>query len=287
MKNAGVIGAESPSPRITSRAEFVEKLGAATPRLLCALIHKFDPADLKGEPPPVHGPLLRVRGRVPPHPGRRHEQADEALAGRRDLHRLHRHAAPAQGQADDAGRVRHLHPHLQVPRGRGRRRHPGPQVRGPRRAAAADLAGRHRRVVRAEDQGAEQLPEGGAPQALGDDGGADERRRAQAAHHRRHHRGLQPQAAAEQRPRHGDPGRGVDLRRLPLLPAASEHELRPVLRDHHLVRAEPQRHLARAGQQRRALQVRHLHAARPQGRARPPSSTRTRPSAASSRSRRT
>ena len=51
MKNAGVIGAESPSPRITSRAEFVEKLGAATPRLLCALIHKFDVADLKGEPP--------------------------------------------------------------------------------------------------------------------------------------------------------------------------------------------------------------------------------------------
>ena len=55
MKNAGVVGAESPSPRITSRAEFVEKLGAATPRLLCALIHKFDAADLKGEPPPVKG----------------------------------------------------------------------------------------------------------------------------------------------------------------------------------------------------------------------------------------
>ena len=55
MKNAGVIGAESPSPRITLQAEFVEKLGAATPRLLCALIHKFDVADLKGEPPPVSG----------------------------------------------------------------------------------------------------------------------------------------------------------------------------------------------------------------------------------------
>ena len=55
MKNAGVIGAESPSPRITSRAEFVDKLGAATPRLLCALIHKFDVVDLKGEPPPVSG----------------------------------------------------------------------------------------------------------------------------------------------------------------------------------------------------------------------------------------
>jgi type I restriction enzyme R subunit len=55
MKNAGVIGAESASPRITSRAEFVEKLGATTPRLLCALIHKFDAADLNGEAPPVTG----------------------------------------------------------------------------------------------------------------------------------------------------------------------------------------------------------------------------------------
>ena len=55
MKNAGVIGENSPSPRITSRAEFVAKLGATTPRLLCALIHKFDPADLQGPPPHVHG----------------------------------------------------------------------------------------------------------------------------------------------------------------------------------------------------------------------------------------
>ena len=55
MKRAGVIGAESPSPRITSQAELVEKLGATSPRLLCALIHKFDVTDLKGEPPPVSG----------------------------------------------------------------------------------------------------------------------------------------------------------------------------------------------------------------------------------------
>lgn len=55
MKNAGVIGENSPSPRITSRAEFVAKLGATLPRLLCALIHKFDPADLKGSPPHLHG----------------------------------------------------------------------------------------------------------------------------------------------------------------------------------------------------------------------------------------
>ncbi|MSQ47488.1 MAG: type I restriction endonuclease subunit R [Deltaproteobacteria bacterium] len=55
MKNAGVGGEHSPSPRILNRAELVAKLGAPTPRLLCALIHKFDPADLKGPPPPVHG----------------------------------------------------------------------------------------------------------------------------------------------------------------------------------------------------------------------------------------
>lgn len=55
MKNAGVIGADSPPPRITSRAQFVGKLGATTPRLLCALIHKFSVADLQGRVPVVHG----------------------------------------------------------------------------------------------------------------------------------------------------------------------------------------------------------------------------------------
>ena len=54
MRNAGVIGADSPSPRITSRREFLEKLAAPTPRLLCALLHKFEP-DLTSPPPPTHG----------------------------------------------------------------------------------------------------------------------------------------------------------------------------------------------------------------------------------------
>ena len=54
MLNAGVIGEDAPSPGITSRAQFVEKLGATTPRLLCALIHKFD-LDLKSDAPPIHG----------------------------------------------------------------------------------------------------------------------------------------------------------------------------------------------------------------------------------------
>jgi type I restriction enzyme R subunit len=55
MRNAGVIGDSSPSLRISSRAEFVDKLAATTPRLLCALIHKFDVADLRGPAPKVAG----------------------------------------------------------------------------------------------------------------------------------------------------------------------------------------------------------------------------------------
>ncbi len=55
MRNAGVVTYEAPSPRITSRTQFIEKLSATTPRLLCALIHKFDTADLKGDPPPTQG----------------------------------------------------------------------------------------------------------------------------------------------------------------------------------------------------------------------------------------
>lgn len=50
FKNAGL-----DSTRVTSRANLASKLGATTPRLLCALIHKFDTTDLTGEPPPTHG----------------------------------------------------------------------------------------------------------------------------------------------------------------------------------------------------------------------------------------
>lgn len=55
VRSAGLIGEDAPSPRITSRSTFVEKLNATAPRLLCALVHKFDAADLKGPPPPVRG----------------------------------------------------------------------------------------------------------------------------------------------------------------------------------------------------------------------------------------
>ena len=54
MKNSGVIGEESASPRIVSRQDLNNKLSASIPRLLCALIHKFD-LDLRSTPPPIQG----------------------------------------------------------------------------------------------------------------------------------------------------------------------------------------------------------------------------------------
>lgn len=54
MRNAGVIGNDAPSPRITSRADLVQKLSASTPRLMCALLHKFEP-DLSVPAPPMRG----------------------------------------------------------------------------------------------------------------------------------------------------------------------------------------------------------------------------------------
>ncbi|NLG17608.1 MAG: type I restriction endonuclease subunit R [Fibrobacter sp.] len=54
MINAGIVGENSPKPRITSRAQFVQKLGDPLPRFMCALIHKFEP-DLTGAPPAIHG----------------------------------------------------------------------------------------------------------------------------------------------------------------------------------------------------------------------------------------
>ena len=55
MRNAGVIPETAPSPRITSRAKFIESIAATSPRLLCALVHKFDTTDLQGDLPAVSG----------------------------------------------------------------------------------------------------------------------------------------------------------------------------------------------------------------------------------------
>ena len=55
IKNAGLIDSDATSPRIATRDQFVQSLGATTPRLLCALIHKFDTTEFKSAPPLVSG----------------------------------------------------------------------------------------------------------------------------------------------------------------------------------------------------------------------------------------
>jgi len=57
MRNAGVVPETEKAARITSRAQLVTQLAVATPRLLCALVHKFDTTGLTGAPPSVSGRL--------------------------------------------------------------------------------------------------------------------------------------------------------------------------------------------------------------------------------------
>ena len=208
MKNAGVIGPDAASPRITTRAQFVQKLGATTPRLLCALVHKFDPADLEGDPPPVSGRFYvfvdechRTQG------GDMNRQMKRWLEGaifigftgtpllRKDkrmtrdvfgtyIHTYKFHEGVADGVILDL-------------------KYEARDV--PQRLTSQDAVDRW---FEQKTKGLNNFPEGGVAQALGDDGRADERRRTQAAHHCRHHRGLQSQAATQQRPGDGDPGHG-------------------------------------------------------------------------------
>ena len=55
MRNAGVVSETAKDVRVGTRAQLVTHLANPTPRVLCALVHKFDPSDLEGPPPPRHG----------------------------------------------------------------------------------------------------------------------------------------------------------------------------------------------------------------------------------------
>ncbi|MCO4097922.1 MAG: type I restriction endonuclease subunit R [Gemmatimonas sp.] len=55
MKNAGVVSEDQKDVRVTTRAQLVSQLAATAPRVMCALLHKFNPNDLEGPPPPRHG----------------------------------------------------------------------------------------------------------------------------------------------------------------------------------------------------------------------------------------
>lgn len=55
LRNAGVVSETATDVRVTTRAQLVSHLAATAPRVMCALVHKFDPKDLEGPPPPRHG----------------------------------------------------------------------------------------------------------------------------------------------------------------------------------------------------------------------------------------
>ncbi len=114
---------------------------------------------------------------------------------------------------------------------------------------------------------------------------ADERRRAQGAHRRRHHPGLCPEAPPQQRPGHGYSGGGQHLRRLPLLPHLPNQDLRPVLRPRHLLRAQSPTPFPASRPTATSVTSSIPTPSMCWPRARPPSSTRTRSSAASRMSR--
>ena len=264
MKNAGVIGPDADSPRIRSRAQFVENLGATMPRLRCALIHKFDVADLKGGPPPVSGRFYvfvdechRTQG------GDMNRQMKRWLEGaifigftgtpllRKDkwmtrdvfgtyIHTYKFHEGVADGVILDL-----KYEARDVPQ------------RLTSQAAIDQWFERKTRglnnfqkaVLRQRWATMEELMSAG------------ERKQRIIADIIENF-SLKPRLNNDRGT--GDPGRRLDLRCLPLVQAVPEYELRTVLRDHHVVRVEPERDFPRAGQQRRALQVRHLQPARPE-----------------------
>ena len=254
MQDAGVIGAESPSPRVSSRADLVHKLGSPAPRLLCALLHKFDASDLTGEPPAVHGRFYvfvdechRTQG------GDMNRQMKRWLPNAifigftgtpllrkdrqmtRDVFGSYIHTYKFQeGVADGVildlkYEARHV-----------------PQRLDPRNVdrwfahKTQGLNNFQRAVLRKRWASLESLMSAG------------ERKQRIVASIVQDF-GLKPRLNEDRG--HGDPGRRLDLRRLPLLPPLPEHKFRRLLRPHHLLRAQPQRHFARARQQRRALQV--------------------------------
>lgn len=55
MRNSGVVSADAPPPRVIRRDEFIGRLEGTTPRLICALIHKFDTASTDDYRPNVRG----------------------------------------------------------------------------------------------------------------------------------------------------------------------------------------------------------------------------------------
>ena len=108
--------------RTSSGRDLMKQLSEAKPRLLCSLVHKFGRKDVDDfdafikelQAQPNGGRGLRLRGRMPPDPERQAAPRDEGDDAQRGFHRIHRHAAANEGQADQPGGIWRLHPHVQI-----------------------------------------------------------------------------------------------------------------------------------------------------------------------------
>ena len=144
-----------------------------------------------------------------------------------------------------------LHPHLQVRRGRRRRRGARPALRGPQHRPAPDLARQGRQVVRGQDQGHDRPVQGRAQEALGHDAEGRQRRAAGRADRQRHPARHGDQAAPDGRPRQRHPGRLQHLPGVQVLRAVLPGRLQGQVRHRHQLRAaapatSPRRTPARA-----------------------------------------
>ena len=78
MKNTGAVGETADQSRVVSRQDFKSKLQSPSPRLLCALIHKFDLG--QDVPPQVHGEFFVLVDECPrTQGGKLHEKMKEWL----------------------------------------------------------------------------------------------------------------------------------------------------------------------------------------------------------------
>ncbi len=200
--------------RTTSGADLIATLNRSEPWLICSLIHKFrgsEDEDSRDEAEAefiaeLHAEVpadFRAKGNLfvfvdeahRTQSGKMHAAMKRAAAGG-DVHRLHRHAAAEAGQGNEHRDLRLVHPHLQVRRGRRRRRRARPALRGADHRPGPHLAGEDRRLVRRQDQGHDRPVEGRAEEALGHDAEGRQLRAARSPDRRRHP------------PRHGDGSRG-------------------------------------------------------------------------------
>src|SRR5438477_7252724 len=96
---------------------------------------------------------------MPPHPERQTASRDESDDAECGVHRLHRHAAIEDGQANQPGSLWRLHPHLQVQRKASKTELSSTSFTKRATSTSGSAPKTKSMQVRGEDQGTERLAE--------------------------------------------------------------------------------------------------------------------------------